>query len=301
MVVENFIHNRKIMKEILTFLLLVFCLNLLVAQDEINCDTIYTDPAESEYILPYPTGKTYNVTQSNCHPTGGHFLTFAYDFNTAIGDTIIACRAGVVTFANDQYLDTDWTSGHENNVFVKHSDGTRIRYTHLKQGGALVVANQQVEQGQAIGISGSSGNTGGFPHLHLSAFQDGTSFNRQNTIPINFCNTNDPLNAQNLLIEGQSYTAIDKSTSAAKESDLIESFSVYPNPASVELNIDLNVTTFNFKQVQLFNVNGEQVYTSNVEESLSNIKVPVNKLSKGVYFLLLRSDMGEVRKKVLIF
>ena len=220
------------MNKILTIILFINSFSILVAQTEINCDTIYSEPSVSDYILPYGIGNTFTVTQSNCHPTGGHYLTFAYDFNTEIGDTIIACRSGVVTFANDQYADTDWTSGHENNVFIRHSDGTRIRYTHLKQGGALVNANDVVEQGQAIGISGNSGNTGGFPHLHLAAFKDGTSFNRQNTIPLNFCNTDDPVNDQNLLIQGQDYTAVEKETTSLigleQESKLV----LLPNPAS---------------------------------------------------------------------
>ena len=212
----------------LNFIFALLCLaSIVYGQQEINCDTVHIPPTESEYVLPYPIGKTYKVTQSNCFPNGGHRLTFAYDFDTKMGDTIIACRRGVVTFVNDQYEDTDWVSGHENNVFIGHADGTRIRYTHLMKGGALVRVGQAVSRGQPIGLSGNSGNTGGFPHLHLSAFRDNTSFNRQNTIPINFCNTTDPVNSQNLLISGVSYTARAKGPNSV--SDKLDSdIQLYP-------------------------------------------------------------------------
>ena len=269
-------------------------------QPEINCDSVHTDPAESEYILPYGPGETFTVTQSYCHPSGGHYLTFAYDFNTQIGDTIRACRAGTVTFSNDQYADTDWTSGHENNVFIRHSDGTRIRYTHLMQGGALVEANDEIEQGQAIGISGNSGNTGGFPHLHLAAFKDGTSFDRQNTIPINFCNTNDPVDDQNLLIEGQSYTAFEKDVTAVQTLNEKENFNVFPIPTSEFLNIEINDSGFNLKRVQLVNLNGQRVYHKELERVVFPLKISVDEIPAGIYFLILSNEIQFLTKRVLV-
>ncbi len=288
------------MKKILIPFFLFSFLTTLAAQPEINCDTVYSDPALSEYILPYPTGKTYPITQSNCSAIGGHNLTFAYDFDMALGDTIIASRAGVVTFVNDQYADTDWTSGHENNVFIRHSDGTRIRYTHLMQHGAFVNPNDQIVQGQVLGVAGSSGNTGGDEHLHLAAFKDGTSFNRQNTIPLNFCNTNDPVNSQNLLIEGQSYTAFDKSATTIYEPQLNEAISIHPNPVSTVLNIDLNTTNLILKQIQIFNLNGELIYSVIVEKNIYHIKIPINEFPKGMYFLVVKSNFEQVAKKILI-
>ena len=270
------------------------------SQPEINCDTIYADPADSEYILPYSVDQTFTVTQSNCHPTGGHYLTFAYDFNTEIGDTIIACRSGVVTFTNDQYSDTDWTSGHENNVFIKHADETRIRYTHLKQGGALVSANNTVEQGQPIGISGNSGNTGGFPHLHLAAFKDGTSFNRQNTIPLNFCNTNDPVDDQNLLIEGQSYTALEKNTTSILDVEKSANISVFPNPASYKIKISWKASNLNLQQLFLYDAKGVLVHSIDLPHEFNGVEISVQEIPKGLYFLVLKSVKKNMVKKVVV-
>ena len=286
------------MKLLLTSLFFAIFLNQVFAQPEINCDTIHIDPSLSEYVLPYPIGETFTVTQSNCFPNGGHNLTFAYDFNTTMGDTIVASRPGVVTFVNDQYADTDWVSGHENNVFVGHSDGSRIRYTHLMQGGVLVGVGQNVVQGQPIGLSGNSGNTGGFPHLHLSAFRDNTSFNRQNTIPINFCNALGPVNNQNLLIGGQSYTAIEKIPTGIDELEWSQHVHISPNPASSMLNITIPFIQTEFIEVQILTLTGQSVYKSKL--SNDEFMIDLSGFTKGLYFVVVNSANQKAIKRLSV-
>jgi murein DD-endopeptidase MepM/ murein hydrolase activator NlpD len=166
----------------------------------------FTPPAESPYVLPYAVGTAHIMFQGNCSALGGHRTAFAYDFDLPMGTTIVASRAGQVTFANDQYADADNVSGHENNVFVTHDDGTVIRYTHLRQGGALVRAGERVTPGQPIGLSGNSGASSG-PHLHLQAFRDGTSFDPPNSIPLTFSNADGRTQPSGELIEGERYVA----------------------------------------------------------------------------------------------
>jgi murein DD-endopeptidase MepM/ murein hydrolase activator NlpD len=166
----------------------------------------FTPAAESPYVLPYVIGTTQIMFQGNCSTLGGHRDTFAYDFDLPMGTVVVASRAGTVTFTNDQYADTDHVSGHENNVFIRHDDGTVIRYTHLRQGGVTVSVGQQVLPGSPLGFSGNSGASTS-PHLHLQAFLDGTSFNAPNSVPLTFRNAEGALRPTGELIEGQSYRA----------------------------------------------------------------------------------------------
>lgn len=168
----------------------------------------FTPPADSPYVLPYAAGTSHVMFQGNCSALGGHRQAFAYDFDLPMGTPVVASRAGIVTFANDQYADTDNVSGHENNVFVTHEDGTVIRYTHLRQGGALVRAGDKVSPGQTLGLSGNSGASSA-PHLHLQAFRNGTSFDADNSIPLTFRNAEGRTRPTGELIEGERYLALD--------------------------------------------------------------------------------------------
>ena len=176
----------------------------------------FTPPAESPYVLSYVVGTTQVMFQGNCSALGGHRDTFAYDFDFPMGTLIVASRPGVVTFTNDQYADTDHTSGHENNVFIRHADGTVIRYTHLRQGGVSVSVGDMVVQGTPLGFSGNSGASSG-PHLHLQLFRDGTSFNAPNSLPITFSNAQGVTRPSGELIEGQPYLSQPYTGSAGRD------------------------------------------------------------------------------------
>lgn len=183
---------------------------LTVNVGEIICDVDFGDPDSSLYILPFRTGTQEKLSQSYCpsNPAWGHSNWFAFDFDTAIGDTIVATRAGTVIFMQGKYLDGNRTPGQENFVFVEHSDGSVMHYMHLTTNGPLVAVGQQVAQGQPIALSGDSGGSIG-PHVHVAVFLQRGPFDRQYTLPINFRNAQGSLDANRGLVTGQFYTALD--------------------------------------------------------------------------------------------
>ncbi len=168
---------------------------------------IFGDPAASPYVLPYPVGQAWEVTQSYCNPSGGHQGTFAYDFALPMGSPITTSRPGEVIIANDQFSDSDHTEGNENNVFVEHDDGSVVRYTHLQQGSVVVAVGDRVSQGQMLGSNGASGNTGGFPHLHFEVFRS-RNFAKANAVPVNYSNAGGPLDERGGLRAGVVYQAL---------------------------------------------------------------------------------------------
>lgn len=166
----------------------------------------FTPPAQSPYVLPWNAGASYTMFQGNCSRLGGHRDTFAYDFDMAMGDPVLASRAGIAIIVNDQFSDDDHIEGHENNVFVEHADNTVVRYTHLMQGSAMVVEGQAVQPGDLLGLAGNSGNSAG-PHLHFQAFRDRSSFDKPNAVPVTFGNAEGRTEESGELIEGERYTA----------------------------------------------------------------------------------------------
>ena len=128
----------------------------------------FPDWQTSPYVLPYPVGSTYSVSQANCS-TGGHrgSYKYAYDFVMPIGTTVTAARAGVVAETRTKFRDGQPGEAESNWVKIRHSDGTIAAYSHLTANGALVKTGDHVVAGQPIGLSGNTGNTGGLPHLHF--------------------------------------------------------------------------------------------------------------------------------------
>jgi murein DD-endopeptidase MepM/ murein hydrolase activator NlpD len=154
-----------------------------------NCEGAQYPPQEtSEYVLPYAVGTSHKVWQGHCDGFHNDLDHFGTDFLMAIGTPIMAARAGEVTFVEEQYADGDHDFLHSNTVQVTHDDGTFAQYLHLTQNGALVALGDVVEKGQQIGISGFTGKTGDFEHLHFVVFEYLNADGRK-SLPVNFKNT----------------------------------------------------------------------------------------------------------------
>lgn len=169
----------------------------------------FGDPGESPYVLPYPPGRSYRLVQAYCYPYGGHRDQLAYDFEMPIGDDVTAARAGVVRKVRQDLSDTGGESdpGQHNHILILHADGTVALYGHLKQHSVAVEEGQEVAQGQRIAASGNSGNTLGEPHLHFGVYEFWPATERFD-VPVNFRNTDGPLDDRRGLVPGNTYPAL---------------------------------------------------------------------------------------------
>jgi murein DD-endopeptidase MepM/ murein hydrolase activator NlpD len=167
---------------------------------------VFGDPADSLYILPYPVGASYSLTQSYCGPfSHARDNQLAYDFNIPVGDPVIAARAGIVRRVVDTYADDDQVGSHNNHMFIQHEDGSCAMYAHLMQHSARVREGDPVVAGQRIALSGTSGSS--VPHLHFGVYR--TWPNRSgDDLPVNFRNTDGALDGRGGLQIGVSYTAL---------------------------------------------------------------------------------------------
>jgi murein DD-endopeptidase MepM/ murein hydrolase activator NlpD len=161
----------------------------------------YPDQASSAYVLPYPVGTAYTLVQGNC--TGrshrqGTRDEYAYDFRMPIGTPISASRDGAVVGLEERFQDGNRNAEEANYLVVDHGDGTQALYWHLTQNGSLVAVGQRVARGQAIGLSGDTGNSTE-PHLHFGVVADGAG------VPVSFRNS---VPQPNGLAEGHVYAAL---------------------------------------------------------------------------------------------
>jgi len=166
----------------------------------------FGDPAESEYVLPFPVGERYVVRQSYCFERGGHSIQLAYDFAMPIGSDVIAARAGEVVGLFEDAPDGE--TGANNFVFVRHDDGTVAMYAHLTQHGVDVEVGQRVAAGQRIGTSGSSGlGLENSPHLHFGVYRSWPNADGDD-VAVNFRNADGPLDMLGGLVMSASYEAL---------------------------------------------------------------------------------------------
>ena len=158
-------------------------------QSPTKCDDdVYPEPTDSEYILPFRKGETHPTGLSNCsssYHSPGRPDQYAYDFDMPAGHEFLAARAGRVV----SVVESESTGGGVGNyVIIEHTDRTFGLYLHSPKDGIHVEVGERVDQGQVLGVVGSTG-LAGYPHLHFIVVEDPTA-NPYVGIPVNFNNSN---------------------------------------------------------------------------------------------------------------
>ncbi len=142
---------------------------------------------QSPYVLPYPVGSAYTVSQGYPPYIHSPSFKFAVDFSMSVRTVVAAARAGTVEFVEQGYEDNDFATDHDNVVTVDHGDGSFARYAHLAKNGAFVRRGDRVSRGQPIGLSGATGS--GIPHLHFDVTTGCSYKNTCQTVAVCFSNT----------------------------------------------------------------------------------------------------------------
>lgn len=85
-----------------------------------------------------------------------------------------ACPTGTTVYAScgGTVIQASYNGGYGNNVVISHPDGRMTRYAHNSK--LLVHVGQQVEQGEPIALSGSTGRSTG-PHVHFEIYINGSA------------------------------------------------------------------------------------------------------------------------------
>jgi LysM repeat protein len=83
------------------------------------------------------------------------------DLASYMGAPIYAAAAGKVILSSSG----GWNGGYGNLIIISHDNGTQTVYGHLSKN--LVLAGQNVEQGQKIGLMGATGKVQGVTGVHL--------------------------------------------------------------------------------------------------------------------------------------
>jgi hypothetical protein len=158
------------------------------AEPVAGCDgQIYIDPAASPYVLPFAVGETFETGLTNCSSSyhgPGEPDQYAFDFDTPLGTSFSAARAGTVFKVVED--EQSMGGGVGNYVIIDHHDGTYGLYYHSPENGIDVAVGDEVVQGDVLGKTGRSG-LAGYPHLHFIVVEGNPSYPYQG-IAISFRN-----------------------------------------------------------------------------------------------------------------
>ena len=118
-----------------------------------------------EALLPVNGTITSNYGWRHDPIDGGMRHHNGVDIAVPVGTSVKAIAAGKV-------IQSAWRGGYGNLVSIDHGDGTVSLYGHNEQ--LLVRIGEQVEAGQTVALSGSTGRSTG-PHLHFELWRNGAN------------------------------------------------------------------------------------------------------------------------------
>lgn len=81
------------------------------------------------------------------------------------------------------------------------------------------------------------------------------------------------------------------------ENDVVN---IYPNPAKDFVNIDLKELKDVATSILILNIQGQQIYSSNILSSEQIINLPLQNVSTGIYFVQIHTLNGIVTQKIII-
>ncbi len=165
---------------------------------------VFGDPEDSDYLLPFPVGSGFTMFQGYCRDDTSHEDQVAYDFLMPIGSQVTAARAGIVREAREDVSDEAFTSDF-NFVTIEHEDGSAAFYAHVMQDSVVVAVGDEVEAGDPIAQSGSSGRTGEILHFGVSRIYP---WGYHTDTGVNFRNADGPLDPSRGLRDGSFYRAL---------------------------------------------------------------------------------------------
>ena len=136
--------------------------------------------APSAFKLTFPSGERTWVIQGNNtrfnHTLDNLTQGFAWDFRRPCGTPVRAALAGTVTSVIDS---NDGIGGDNNEIEIRHADGSVASYLHILHNSAQVLVGAGVSQGDLLASVGSVGHSlTGHIHFHVRVGAD--------TIPVKF-------------------------------------------------------------------------------------------------------------------
>lgn len=119
---------------------------------------MFRQPFVGDYPITLDYGERFPPLYTDESPHRG------IDYGLPMRTMVLSSEKGIVEKTDSL------TRGYGKYIVINHNDNIKTIYAHLDE--ILVRKGQNVEQGEIIGLSGTSGNSTG-PHLHFELIRNG--------------------------------------------------------------------------------------------------------------------------------
>ncbi|KJU82971.1 Peptidase M23 domain protein [Candidatus Magnetobacterium bavaricum] len=133
------------------------------------------DPAYPNHLSDYNCGTRTFDTASGFNSDGTDFFPWPFPWQKMENNDVlvVAAAAGKIVYREDGNTDRGCAGAWGpswNAVSIRHSDGSTLWYGNLKKNSVTTKGvGDTVQEGEVIGVIGSSGNSDG-PHLHFALY-----------------------------------------------------------------------------------------------------------------------------------
>jgi hypothetical protein len=100
-----------------------------------------------------------------------------------------------------------------------------------------------------------------------------------------------------------SASLLDRLSTSTKDISNTASVTAYPNPATTETVIEMDLTDVKQAAIALIDVNGRTVLRKTLQEGIgskTNIALDVSKIPSGIYYLIIASEKGQIGMKKIV-
>jgi len=143
--------------------------------DEMYYDSLgvkYKRTYGTQFIHPVPNMKRISsrFTHRRYHPILRRYRAhLGIDYAARSGSKILASSSGTVSYKG-------WKGGYGRTVEIKHPNGLKTLYAHMRGYGKGVQKGKSIKQGSIVGYVGTSGRSTG-PHLHFGLYKNNRAVN----------------------------------------------------------------------------------------------------------------------------
>jgi len=236
----------------------------------------YENPTYVNVIAPPLSPDMYEVNDTT---TTAYPFTLTYVSNVA---SKITTGSNLHVSTDQDYYKTSFAAGYNYSItarvndLVSTDDGlsytTDVLWSYSTDGGATWSAEYDDAMPGTINFTGG---TGGNLMFHVTPHYAGNT----GTYVLKFSATR---------ISTTDIPAVN-----------LDAMTVYPNPASQMITVDLTNTGINGTEAAITDIAGRKVYSTAITNQ-SLIQLPVANLPEGIYLVVVTTDAGVVKKKITV-